>query len=70
MIGVTAVASVPILYAHGYVNPPLAGAAVLGVLVGSRLGFFFGSRARARWLKLLMAAVLVAVAALYFGKTL
>ena len=34
MIGVTAVASVPIQYAHGYVNPPLAAGAVLGVLVG------------------------------------
>jgi uncharacterized membrane protein YfcA len=70
MIGVTAVASVPILYAHGYVNPPLAGAAVLGVLVGSRVGFWFGSRARARWLKLLMAVVLAAVSALYFAKSI
>ena len=47
MIGVTAAASVPIHYAHGYVNPPLAAAAVLGVLIGSRAGFWFGGRARA-----------------------
>src|SRR4029079_2225253 len=31
MIGVTAVASVPIQYASGYVKPPLAGADDLGV---------------------------------------
>ena len=62
MIGVTAVASVPIQYANGYVNPPLAGAAVLGVLLGSRGGLWFGARARAKWLKLLMAVVLMLVA--------
>jgi uncharacterized protein len=68
MIGVTAVASVPIQYADGYVRPPLAAAAVLGVLIGSRAGFWFGERARARWLKLLMAIVLAAVSVLYFIK--
>ena len=47
MIGVTAVASAPIQYARGYINPPLAAAAVLGVLAGSRVGFWFGGRARA-----------------------
>lgn len=66
MIGVTAVSSVPIQYARGYVNPPLAAAAVLGVLAGSRAGFWFGGRARAKWLKVMMAAVLVAVSILYF----
>ena len=70
MIGVTAVASVPIQYAHGYVNPPLAAAAVLGVLIGSRAGFWFGGRARAKWLKLLMALVLTLVSAFYFRKAL
>jgi hypothetical protein len=70
MIGVTAAASVPIYYAAGYVNPPVAAAAVLGVLAGSRAGFWFGGRARAKWLKLLMAAVLVAVSALYFRRWL
>ena len=68
MIGVTAVSSVPIQYAHGYVQPPLAAAAVIGVLAGSRAGFWFGGRARAKWLKLLMAAVLVFVSVLYFIK--
>jgi uncharacterized membrane protein YfcA len=70
MIGVTAAASVPIQYARGYVNPPLAAAAVLGVLLGSRAGFWFGGRARAKWLKLLMAFVLAAVSTLYFFKAL
>jgi uncharacterized membrane protein YfcA len=70
MIGVTAVASVPIQYANGYVNPPLAGAAVLGVLLGSRGGLWFGTRARAKWLKLLMAVVLMLVALIYLRRTL
>jgi uncharacterized membrane protein YfcA len=70
MIGVTAVASVPIQYAHGYVNPPLAAAAVLGVLVGSRAGLWFGGRARAKWLKMLMALVLALVSAFYFRRSL
>src|SRR3954462_9302132 len=70
MIGVTAVASVPIQYAHGYVNPPLAGAAVLGVLVGSRGGLWFGARARSKWLKLLMAVVLMLVSLIYLRRTL
>lgn len=69
MIGVTAVASVPIHYANGYIRPPLAAAAVLGVLFGSRAGLWFGSRARTRWLKLLMAGVLAAVSISYFFKT-
>ena len=33
MIGVTAAASAPIYYARGDISPPLAAAAVLGVLV-------------------------------------
>jgi uncharacterized protein len=70
MIGVTAVASVPIQYANGYVSPPLAGAAVLGVLVGSRGGLWFGARARSKWLKLLMAMVLMTVSVIYLRRTL
>ena len=68
MIGVTAAASAPQYFARGQVNPPVAAAAVIGVLVGSRLGFRFGGRARVRWLKLLMAYVLAAVSILYFVK--
>jgi uncharacterized membrane protein YfcA len=69
MIGVTAVASVPIQYAHGFIDPPLAAAAVLGVLMGSRAGLWFGARARAKWLKLLMAAVLATVSVIYLRRT-
>jgi uncharacterized membrane protein YfcA len=43
---------------------------VLGVLAGSRAGSWVGGRARVKWLKLLMAAVLVAVSLLYFRKWL
>jgi uncharacterized membrane protein YfcA len=70
MIVVTAVSSVPIQYAHGYIDPPLAAAAVLGVLAGSRAGFRFGGRARAKWLKLLMAVILAAVSMFYFRRSL
>jgi len=68
MIGVTAAASAPMYFARGQVNPPVAAAAVIGVLAGSRLGFAFGSRARVKWLKVLMAVVLGAVSLLYFRK--
>ncbi|MEP6916120.1 MAG: sulfite exporter TauE/SafE family protein [Acidobacteriota bacterium] len=70
MIGVTAVASVPIQYANGYVNPPLAAAAVLGVLIGSRAGLWFGGRTRSKWLKLMMAVVLGLVAVIYLKRSL
>jgi uncharacterized protein len=68
MIGVTAASSVPLQFARGYVHPPLAAGAVLGVLAGSRAGFWFSSRARVKWLKLLMALVLGVVSILYFVK--
>jgi hypothetical protein len=70
MIGVTAVASAPLYYARGNVSAPLAAAAILGVLAGSRAGFWFGDRARAKWLKLLMAAVLAFVSVSYLVKSL
>jgi uncharacterized membrane protein YfcA len=68
MIGVTAVSSVPVFYARGEINPPIAAAAVLGVLAGSRAGFWLGGRARAKWLKLLMAFVLLLVSLVYFRR--
>jgi uncharacterized membrane protein YfcA len=69
MIGVTAAASAPQYFARGQVNAPVAAAAVIGVLIGSRAGFGVGSRARVKWLKALMAGVLAAVSILYFVKT-
>jgi uncharacterized membrane protein YfcA len=64
MLGVTAVASAPIYYAAGEVIPELAAAAVVGVMLGSRGGFWIGDRLRARWLKLMLACVLLSVAIL------
>ena len=66
MIGVTAVAAAPIYYANGQVVPELAAAAVVGVLGGSRAGLWFSTRARSKWLKILMAAVLFTVSCLMF----
>jgi uncharacterized membrane protein YfcA len=65
MIGVTAVAAAPLYYARGQILPHLAAAAVLGVLAGSRMGFWVGERVRAKGLKALMAGVLAAVAISY-----
>ncbi len=70
MIGVTAAASAPQYFARGEINPPVAAAAVLGVLLGSRAGMQLGARARVKWLKLLMAVVLAAVSFLYFKRAL
>lgn len=70
MIGITALGSAPIYYARGHVTAPLAAAAVLGVLAGSRVGMWYSGRARARGLKLLMAVVLAAVSLIYFYRSL
>jgi len=70
MIGVTAVSSAPLYYARGNVSALLAAAAVLGVLVGSRAGFWLGGRAKAKGLKLLMAGVLGFVSITYIVKSL
>jgi uncharacterized membrane protein YfcA len=68
MVGVTALGSAPIYYARGEIVAPLAAAAVLGVLAGSRAGIWISPRARARWLKLLMACVLAMISITYFYK--
>ena len=57
-------------YSHGDIVAPLAAAAVLGTFFGSRAGLWFGGRARAKWLKLMMAAVLLSVSAIYLAKAL
>ena len=43
---------------------------VLGVLIGSRGGLWFGARARAKWLKVLMAIVLIMVSIIYLRRSL
>jgi uncharacterized protein len=68
MIGVTALAGALKYYVRGDIRPELAAAAVLGVLAGSRAGFWIGDRARAKGLKALMALVLGGVAVIYFFK--
>jgi uncharacterized membrane protein YfcA len=68
MIGVTAVAAVPVYYSNGYIIESVAAATVLGVLFGSRVGFVIATRARAKYLKALMVAVLVMVSLSYVFK--
>lgn len=68
MIGVTATAGAVIYYGRGQLMPTLAAAAVLGVQLGSWGGMRFGQRASAKWLKLLMAAVLFVVSVLMFTR--
>ena len=68
MIGVTATAGAVIYYGHGQLVPPLAAAAVLGVQLGSWSGMRLSARASARWLKLLMAFVLLMVSLLMLAR--
>lgn len=70
MIGITAAASAPLYYVRGDIIPPLAAAAVLGTFAGSRTGLWFGGRARAKWLKLLLAGVLGLVSLTYLARAL
>ncbi len=70
MIGVTALSSAPIYFTRGRIVAPLAAAAVIGVLAGSRAGVWMSPHAKARWLKLAMAIVLALVSAIYIYKSL
>jgi uncharacterized protein len=69
MIGVTATAGAVIYYGRGDIVAWMAASTVLGVLAGSRAGFALGERARAKWLKLLLAAILLAVGALMLARS-
>jgi uncharacterized membrane protein YfcA len=69
MIGVTAASGVVIYYGRGDIVPWMAASTVLGVLAGSRAGFMLGERAKAKWLKLLLAAILAAVGVLMLART-
>jgi hypothetical protein len=66
MIGVTATAGAVIYYGHRQIIPVLAAAAVLGVQLGSWGGMRYGHHAPVKWLKLLMAGVLIIVSGLMF----
>ena len=66
MIGVTATGGAIIYYGRGDLQPLLAAPAVLGVQAGSLVGGRLAYGASVKWLKLLMAALLVVVAVLMF----
>jgi len=68
MIGVTATSGAVIYYGQGQLVPALAAVAVLGVQIGSRGGMRFGQKASVKWLKLLMAAVLLIISGLMFAR--
>ena len=68
MIGITVVASAIPYYMRGDVVPHFAAATVLGVLAGGRLGIWIAARAKARWLKLTLIAMLLFVAITYLLK--
>ena len=66
ILGVTALPGVIDNYAKGQLTQPLlAAAAALGVLAGSRAGFWIGTKVKVRALKILLAVVLALVAAEY-----
>ena len=62
MIGVTAVASTFIYYAHGRIEPLVTGAAVIGVLIGSLLGTRIGYRVHSRVITSLFAILMLLIA--------
>jgi uncharacterized protein len=66
VLGVTAIPGVVDDFASGHLTQPmLAASAVLGVIAGSRAGFWIGSQVTVRLLKILMAVVLSVVAIEY-----
>jgi len=66
ILGVTAIPGVIDNFANGHLTQPLlAASAVLGVIAGSRAGFWISSQVTVRSLKILMAAVLSIVAIEY-----
>ncbi|MBO8142620.1 MAG: sulfite exporter TauE/SafE family protein [Firmicutes bacterium] len=62
MIGVTAAASAGYYFAHGLIDPALAGPVAIGVFGGARLGAWAMARLRSRTLRLIFVPVLVYVA--------
>src|SRR5438093_6954544 len=68
MIGVTATAGAVIYYGRGQLIPSLAAAAVIGVQLGSWVALRYGSWLPVRWLKVLMAVVLIIVAVLMLAR--
>ena len=69
MIGVTATGGAIIYYGRGDLQPVAAAPAVLGVQLGSWAALHLAQRASAKWLKVLMAAVLIVVAAVMLTRS-
>jgi uncharacterized membrane protein YfcA len=69
MIGVTAAGGAVIYYGHGDLSPVLAAPAVLGVQCGSWVGTRLTKQTPVKFLKLLMAVLLFAVAVLMFMRS-
>lgn len=67
MLGATALIVAADRFSHGQIIPQLAAAAVLGVLVGTQGGLYIQHRSKAKTHKLILVALLVSVAALYFS---
>jgi uncharacterized membrane protein YfcA len=66
MLGVTALPGVLAKFPfHDPSAPPLAAAAVLGVVGGSRLGLWVGARSPVRTLKIVLAIIMLSIAARY-----
>jgi uncharacterized membrane protein YfcA len=69
MIGVTATGGAIIYYGRGDLPPLAAAPAVLGVQLGSWAGMRVAEQAPARWLKMLMAALLIGVAVMMLARS-
>jgi uncharacterized membrane protein YfcA len=69
MIGVTATSGAVIYYGQGQLEPALAAVAVIGVQIGSWGGMRFGQKAPVKWLKVLMAAVLLIISVLMLTRS-
>lgn len=69
MIGVTAAASAVVYLQQGYIVPKIAGAVMLGVLVGSTLGSKLVVYVNTKWLKKVFTVVVtfVAIQMIYKG---
>ena len=66
MLAATALIVAADRFAHGQIIPELAAAAVLGVLLGSQAGIAIQHRTKAKTHKLVLVALLLIVAAIYF----
>ncbi len=67
MLAATALVVAAERFAHGDIVPELAAAGVLGVLLGTRVGTAIQHRSKAKTHKLVLVALLLVVAGIYFS---